>query len=388
MSFKSAAIGWRFMAAAVTVFNRAAIIQIWGASLFLDVIDTMSHVIRLVIPLLRRNGPVRRVAGILGALVLLLASACNATANDDSMGNTSPEGRIKVVVTTTLLGDLTANVGGGLIDLTVLVPPGADAHSFRALPAHSIAISEAALIVSNGAGLDDFLNQVLAGAKNDAALAVVASEGLDSQPMAGSVFPPGEGSPAGRLAAEITPGGAFGDGGPIDEAPGGVDPHFWMDPLLAVEYVERIREGLAQVDPAHAQIYTSNADGYIQELRELDQEIAGMLESIPAGRRRLVTFHDAYGYLARRYGLAVSAFVPSDASDVTPAAIVAVLATISSEGVPAVFVEPQFGGAVLTQAARDAGVRVGTIHSLLNDQAPTYLEMMRANARSLAENLN
>ena len=103
----------------------------------------MYHVTRLVIPLARRIGPLRRDAGCLGALLLLLASACNAAASDDSMGNTAPEGRIKVVVTTTLLGDLTANVGGGLIDLTVLVPPGADTHSFRALPAHSIAISEA-----------------------------------------------------------------------------------------------------------------------------------------------------------------------------------------------------------------------------------------------------
>jgi ABC-type Zn uptake system ZnuABC Zn-binding protein ZnuA len=99
------------------------------------------------------------------------------------------------------------------------------------------------------------------------------------------------------------------------------DPHFWQDPILAIHYVERIRNGLVEADPDNAQVYTANAEAYIQELRELDREIAQTLEAVPPEHRHLVTFHDAFGYFRRRYGWQVSAFVPSDASDITPGAV-------------------------------------------------------------------
>jgi ABC-type Zn uptake system ZnuABC Zn-binding protein ZnuA len=123
-------------------------------------------------------------------------------------------------------------------------------------------------------------------------------------------------------------------------------------------------------------------------LRELDREIAQILEAVPPERRHLVTFHDAFGYFGRRYGWQVSAFVPGDASDVTPAAVVQVMERVKTEGIPAVFAEPQFGGDVLEQVARDTGVRVGIIYSdTIDDEVTSYIDMMRFNAQSLAENL-
>jgi zinc/manganese transport system substrate-binding protein/manganese/iron transport system substrate-binding protein len=166
------------------------------------------------------------------------------------------------------------------------------------------------------------------------------------------------------------------------------DPHFWQDPTLTINYVERIRDGLVRVDPANRAVYTANAAAYILELRDLDREIAQTLNQVPPERRHLVTFHDAFGYFARRYGWEVSAFVPSDASRVTPVSVVEVMRSIESGGIPAVFAEPQFRADVLEQAARDTGVRVGTIYSdSLDDTVPTYIEMMRFNANSLAEHL-
>jgi ABC-type Zn uptake system ZnuABC Zn-binding protein ZnuA len=101
-----------------------------------------------------------------------------------------------------------------------------------------------------------------------------------------------------------------------------------------------------------------------------------------------VTFHDAFGYFAARYGWQVSAFVPGDASDVTPEKLVQVIRLIQQDGIPAIFAEPQFRPDVMQQAARETGVKVGTIYSdTLNSQAPTYIDMMRFNARSLAEHL-
>jgi ABC-type Zn uptake system ZnuABC Zn-binding protein ZnuA len=166
------------------------------------------------------------------------------------------------------------------------------------------------------------------------------------------------------------------------------DPHFWQDPTLTINYVERIRDGLVRVDPANRAVYTANAAAYILELQDLDREIAQTLNQVPPERRHLVTFHDAFGYFARRYGWEVSAFVPSDASRVTPVSVVEVMRSIESGGIPAVFAEPQFRADVLEQAARDTGVRVGTIYSdSLDETVPTYIEMMRFNANSLAEHL-
>jgi ABC-type Zn uptake system ZnuABC Zn-binding protein ZnuA len=166
------------------------------------------------------------------------------------------------------------------------------------------------------------------------------------------------------------------------------DPHFWQDPIQTIRYVVRIRDGLIQADPANAPAYTANAEAYILQLRELDQEIAQILEAVPPERRHLVTFHDAFGYFGRRYGWQVSAFVPGDASDVTPAAVVQVMERVKTEGIPAVFAEPQFGGDVLKQVATDTGVRVGIIYSdTIDDEVTSYIDMMRFNAQSLAENL-
>jgi ABC-type Zn uptake system ZnuABC Zn-binding protein ZnuA len=154
--------------------------------------------------------------------------------------------------------------------------------------------------------------------------------------------------------------------------------------MYAVHYVQRIRDGLIQADPEGSHVYQANTTDYIQKLRELDQEIAETLSGVPPQLRHLVTFHDAFGYFARRYGWKVSAFVLSDASDVTPGAVVEVMRRVKEEGIPLVFAEPQFGSDVLKQAARDAGVGIGLIYSdALDEGVPGYIEMMRFNARSL-----
>jgi ABC-type Zn uptake system ZnuABC Zn-binding protein ZnuA len=275
-----------------------------------------------------------------------------------------------VVATTTILADMAKNVGGDLVEVTSIVPAGADAHSFQTSPSHSLAIGQAAVIVSNGFGLDSFLDPVLASAQQSSAVHVVAAQGLSAQPLEEMHI--SDDDPDHDHAHEHGAG----------------DPHFWQDPTLAIHYVERIRNGLVQADPDNAQAYSSNADGYIQEIRDLDQEIARTLSQVPPEHRHLVTFHDAFGYFARRYGWKVSAFVPSDASDVTPGAIVQVMERVKEEGIPAVFAEPQFGSDVLEQAARDTGIQVGIIYSdTIDANVPSYIEMMRSNARSLAQNL-
>lgn len=313
--------------------------------------------------------------GALGMMLLACSPATNAAPPPTPAGQLASQGavpgpspKLRVVATTTLLADLARNVGGDRIVVTNLVPPGADPHAFQSTPSVGIAVDEAAVIISNGLGLDDFLKPLIENSRRSTVVRVVAAEGLGP----GLIIRSGEDS-----GEAILQGGEGGGG----------NPHLWQDPTLAIHYVERIRSGLTQADPANAATYLSNSEGYVRQLRGLDRQIAQTLNRVPEERRHLVTYHDAFVYLARRYGWQTSALVPDDARDPTPGAIIAVMRPVQEQGIPAVFAEPQFSSDVLRQAARDAGLRVGVIHSLPNNDLPTYIDMMRFNAGSMAKHL-
>ena len=163
------------------------------------------------------------------------------------------------------------------------------------------------------------------------------------------------------------------------------DPHFWQDPHFAVHYVSQVANGLVAVDPDNAQAYLDNAAQYISRLEELDAYITEKVATIPHERRVIVTFHDAFGYFVTRYDFEVMAFVTNHGGDVSPDDIVAVLELVRDRHLPAVFAEPQFPDDALNQVARDAGIRVGRLRSLPDEQYPTYFDMMRANVDTLAD---
>ena len=297
----------------------------------------------------RRQKPAQVVARCLTAptplvclaAVVLLSAACGGATRPSS------QERLKIVATTAILADLVSNVGGNRLEVHTVVPPGVDIHSFQTTPNDSKQISRAALIVSNGSGLDNFLEPVIRGAMSSQGTHVVASAGLDSQ-----------------------------------------DPHFWQNPVFVVEYVVSIRDSLVEADPEGAPDYKSNAARYIQQLQELDREIASILAEVPEQRRHLVTFHDAFGHFTRRYGWQKSAFTAGDASEITPGTMVALMELIRSQGIPAVFAEPQLRPGAIRSLSQDGEIKVGTIYSDgLDEQVDTYLKMMRFNANSLVEHL-
>ena len=287
----------------------------------------------------------------LASLVGAFAAGCGG--GPQTPVTTSAPPIIQVVTTSVILADLVKNVGGGRVEVQSIVQSGADIHSFQSTPGDSVAISNARVIVSNGMGLDAFLEGTLQNAKGRDAVHVVAAEALPA-----------------NLA-------------------GNADPHFWQDPLYTVYYVQSIRDGLIRADPAGARIYHANTEAYIRELRDLDGEIAETLSMVPPEKRHLVTFHDAFGHFAERYGWEVSALVMGDADDITPGAVVEVIARIKGDGISAVFAEPQFSSDMIRQAASDAGVQdIGLIYSdVLDAEVPTYMDMMRFNAKSLLKHL-
>ena len=254
--------------------------------------------------------------------------------------------RVNVVVSLAIFADFARQVGGDRVDVSTLVPAGADPHTYEPGPSRVAKLTKADLVIVNGLGLEAALEDVVEENTSSSAILVELAEGL---PV-------------------------------IDK-----NPHLWLDVLNAIAYVEHIRDALAEIDPAGADTYRANADGYLAELRTLDEEVAAAIDSIPPERRKLVTFHDAFPYLAHRYGLEVVAVVVASPGKEPSAKDVANLVdAIAAEDVPAVFKEPQLNARILELAADDAGVEVCTLYSAaLDKKVNTYVKLMRFNAKEL-----
>jgi anchored repeat ABC transporter substrate-binding protein len=168
---------------------------------------------------------------------------------------------------------------------------------------------------------------------------------------------------------------------------GDIDPHLWQDVGNGMVYAEIIRDTLIEVDPTNAAQYTANTKTYLAELEALDTEIQRTIDTIPQGRRILVTTHDAFGYFAHAYGMTVAGFVtPNPASEPSIAERKRLTQTIRDLEVPAVFLEPNLvsRSSTLVEVAREQGVAVCPIYGdTFTPEVRTYVDMMRFNAQSL-----
>ncbi len=169
------------------------------------------------------------------------------------------------------------------------------------------------------------------------------------------------------------------------------DPHFWLDPLSVIKYVENIRDGLIAADPAGREVYTQNAAAYIAQLNDLHAWIETQVAQIPPERRVLVTDHDTLGYFADRYGFTVlGAIIPNVSSGASPTAqeMAQLIDQVKSSGAPAIFVESIASPQLANQVAAETGAKVVTdlyTHSVTapEGKAPTYIAMMRHNVETM-----
>jgi anchored repeat ABC transporter substrate-binding protein len=168
---------------------------------------------------------------------------------------------------------------------------------------------------------------------------------------------------------------------------GEIDPHLWQNVRNAMAYVELIRDTLIDADPAGAREYRQNATAYLRQLERLDGYVRRQVRAIPAGRRHLVTTHDAFGYLGKAYGIAIAGFVtPNPAVEPSLADRRKLTRTIRDLRVPAVFLEPNLAArsSTLDQVAREQDVAVCPIYGdTLDDRVTSYVELIRFNADSL-----
>ena len=277
----------------------------------------------------------------------------------------------KVVATISIIGDWAKVVGGNDIDLTTLVGPDGDPHEYEPVPADSIAIGKADVVLENGFGLEHWLDKLYTAA-NATGTRVVLTKGIDVRHV-----PESEGD---------RPNGKDDDR----------DPHAWQSVKNAEVMVDNIRDAFIQVDPSHAAGYTARAAAYEKQLDALDTYATQQIHSIPASRRKLVTSHDAFGYFGQRYGMDISRSalesVTTEAADPSAQQIAQVVTEIKSSGVPVIFLENIQNPKLIDQIASEAHVKVGP--PLYSDalgkpgtDGGTYLKMMRYNVDTLVKAL-
>ncbi len=273
----------------------------------------------------------------------------------------------RVAVSTNILGDVVAALVGDQAEVMTLMKPNADPHSFQISAQEAARLRSADLVVSNGLGLEEGLQQHLDAAAADGVRTFVAGDVIE-------VLDYREGDAAG------TP-----------------DAHFWTDPARMLDVVDALEPVLTGLDGIDAGQVASRSNDYRVALRELDTEMSTSFATIPGQRRALVTNHHVFGYLAQRFDFqVVGAVIPGGTTLAAPSAsdFADLVSAVEQTGVPAIFAESSAPDRLVQALASEAGVRVQVIElfteSLTGPEggAPTYLTMMRANTERITTGLS
>jgi ABC-type Zn uptake system ZnuABC Zn-binding protein ZnuA len=290
-------------------------------------------------------------AGLAVVAALAVGAGCGES---DSASSSSDEGA-SVVATTTQVGDLVRQVGRGRVEVTQLLRPGTDPHSYEPRPSDAVALAETDVVFRSGGDLDEWLGDLIESAGGDAET-VELSDAL-------------------RTRSD--------------------DPHWWQDPRNAVRAVGAIARALADADPEGRRRYAANARAYARRLRRLDRAVAACIDRIPPAKRKLVTTHDALGYYADRYGLTVvGALIPSLSTAAQPSAgdVRELVEQIEREGVEAIFPESSLEPRLERAVAGETGAEVGG--ALWADalgpegsSGATYVESIQSNTEAIVAGL-
>lgn len=303
----------------------------------------------------RRRALLVSGAAALGAVALLGALPGAAGAAGAARADS---GKLRVIATTPLVADWVLSIGGDDVEVRPLLKPLVDPHDFEPGTGDAAAVAEAKLVVASGAGFDAWVEGLARGAGGKAALVELAPVYRLRPPLLG-----GEGAK--------------------------LDPHFWHDPTIVVAAIFKLRDALAAADPAHAAGYRTRAAAYAARLRALDADLKRSFAAVPAAQRLMVTDHDAFGYLARRYGITlVGAAIPSTSTAASANArdTARLIDVIRKRKVPTLFSESSVDPKLIRQIAGEAGARVeaglyGDTLGPVGSGADSYLSMMATNAR-------
>ncbi len=266
-----------------------------------------------------------------------------------------------VLTTFTILADLARNVAGERLEVKSITKPGAEIHSYKFTPSDIVKTKGAKLILENGLGLEAWISKFMMSTTEIPK--VKLTEGMKPLLIDGDVY-------AGKP-----------------------NPHAWMSPKRAMNYVDKIVDAFIKIDPDGVLEYRANASTYKAKLESLDKELRDSLSSISKKRRFLVTCEGAFSYLANDYGMKEGYLWPVNAeSQVTPKRMVDLIKLIKENDIPTIFCESTVSSKAQMEVAKSSGAVFGGtfyVDSLSGPDgpAPTYIKLLRHNVRLIIEGL-
>jgi zinc/manganese transport system substrate-binding protein len=289
---------------------------------------------------------------------------------------------LHVVTTTTIIADVARSIGGDLVEVTSIIPLGADDHSYTPSSREVAQVADADIVLMNGLFLEESLIDILEANAEP----VIISFGVTVLDADGEIV--------GVLGedADCEPGEHE-----EEHEHGRCDPHVWMNPANVMIWAENIRAAFAGADPANADTYAANAEAYIEELENLDAELTELVSELPEEQRILVTNHEFLGYFAAAYDFEViGTVIPgiSTIAEVDPRSVAQLVERIRETGVPAIFAETSLNSDLAETVAAEVGREVAVVSlysaSLSDEDGPasTYIDYMRYNVTAIVEALS
>ena len=317
----------------------------------------------------------RYSSAIITISLCLLLLGLSATSISESLGSeintnstvTSNTEKLIVVTSVSPITNIIKNVGGDRIDLTGLIPEGVNSHAFELVPSDVIKVNNADLVIIVGLGLETNIEDVAEQTRSNNPQLEILKLGDNTitanQWVFDFSFPKEAGDP---------------------------NPHLWLNVAYAMKFANLTRDKLIEMDPQNAQYYSTNTDHYISLLKELDEGIMQAVQTVPPQNRKLLTYHDSWGYFAPRYNMTViGAVQPSDFGEPTPQEVARLIDQVRAEKVPTIFASEVFPTGVIDQIAKEGNVKI--VETLSDDNLPgnagdpehSYVEMMIQNMENM-----
>ncbi|MGK7939005.1 MAG: zinc ABC transporter substrate-binding protein [Crocosphaera sp.] len=316
---------------------------------------------------------------VITAFTGLIAIACSPepTPSTSSDPTSSTSSGPKIVTTFLPVHLFTKAVVGDTGKVDILISPGTEVHDYQATPEDAKLLAQADVLVKNGLGMEEFLSDLVANAGNSELQQIDSSEGIEV--MEGEHGHDEHGHDEHKHDEHKHEEEKHGH-----HHHGGKDPHVWLDPVLAQQQVANIRDKLIEIESSNADSYRSNAEAYIQQLQELDNEFKEKLA--PVQGCNFITFHDAFGHLAQRYGLQQEAIVHIPEDSITPQDIQRVQQLAKEHSVKALLTEPGIEDKRIKQISSDLNLSLEVIDPLESGETDPqyYFQAMRSNLEALS----
>lgn len=304
----------------------------------------------------------KKLFGVLLLISCLSVTACQDRKQPSATANTGTNGKLTVVTTLFPLYDFARSIGGDKAEVTLLLPPGVEAHAFEPRPEDAMKTAKAGLFIYTNKQMEPWAEKFISGLGVKNLVVVDASKGVTLQPARSHQHEKAE-EPDHEHHHHAKHDEKHAHG---DHDPGGIDPHIWLDLDNARIMVDTIAQAMAVKDPANAAVYTANAGALKQKLAQLDAEYKRGLASCKT-RTLLHGGHYAFGYLAKRYNLQYEAAVSVNAdAEPTPARMIELVKQVKKSGVRYIFSEEMVSPRLTEAIAREAGVKVLALHNLHN----------------------